>query len=391
MSIGSSIIRVDIIGDASKLVSATGKAETSVGGMVKGIGGALAAAGIADKLFDLGQEAIALNDTMEDSFADIRRTIANPVLAEAVVGLADDFERISRADSSELLAQVARLVSAQGLTITAEQFADIVASADALSQLNPNLSTSDAIDAILKAVNDPEGLRALNKLGIYISEADLAAQGWTESSSDAEKKSAALRAIMLKLDPAVQAVADSVNDLDQKQRIVNKKWEDFLTKQGPMLEDLFSRLQDAVVGLAGFLGSVAGALDAVWTAFKNTAKGVIAEVGKMADKIRRWFTIDIPSWISNATIDIRNFIGKIGDAIRKLKEMLGLERQSGSGTSGGPFSVTGTSTYATSAGGGALPAGVTINISGDPVTIERTVIRALRTYSRRNGGLAGLA
>ena len=390
MSIGSSIIRVDIIGDASKLTAATAKAETSVSGMLKGIGGAIIAAGVADALFDIGKQAIELNDTMQDNFANIRRIVTDPVLEDAVIGLADDFERISKSDTSTLLSQIANLSAAQGLQLTAEQFADIVASADALSMLNPDLSTADAIAAIMKATNNPEGLKALNKLGIFISDADLAAQGWSASADDGANAAATLRAILVKLDPAVDEVAKSLGDAEDAQRRVNKRWEDFLTEIGPQLDDLWARLGEAVIVTFDALGALSRAVDRLWTAFKNLAKGVIEEIGRMAEKLKRWFTVDIPNWVGGAVRSLNNFLDLIADAIRELRRMIGLEQQSGG--SGGGFGGTSSSTSRStaSAGGGGLPAGVTINISGDPVTIERTVVRALRTYSRRNGGLAGL-
>lgn len=91
------------------------------------------------------------------------------------------------------------------------------------------------------------------------------------------------------------------------------------------------------------------------------------------------------------------FIGKIGKAIDKVRELLGkipgLSSIPGIGSlSAGAtgYSSSGTSTRAASSSAGGFGAGVVINITGDPLTIERTVVRALRTYSRRNGGLAAI-
>jgi hypothetical protein len=92
------------------------------------------------------------------------------------------------------------------------------------------------------------------------------------------------------------------------------------------------------------------------------------------------------------------FIGKIGKAIDRVRELLrkipGLSSIPGIGSlsagATGFVGSSGASTRATGSSVGGFGAGVVINITGDPLTIERTVVRALRTYSRRNGGLAGL-
>jgi hypothetical protein len=50
-------------------------------------------------------------------------------------------------------------------------------------------------------------------------------------------------------------------------------------------------------------------------------------------------------------------------------------------------STFGASTQGSS--GGSSGGGVTINVVGDPQTVERAVVKALRTYTRRNGRFVG--
>ena len=98
---------------------------------------------------------------------------------------------------------------------------------------------------------------------------------------------------------------------------------------------------------------------------------------------------------------IVRMIGVIADALKGLEELLrkipgvsgafdaigGIVGGFSAGTPTGPT----VGARAASPGGGSFAGGITINIVGDPLTIERTVVSALRTYGRRNGlSLAGL-
>jgi hypothetical protein len=88
-----------------------------------------------------------------------------------------------------------------------------------------------------------------------------------------------------------------------------------------------------------------------------------------------------------------SFIEKITKAIDKLNFLKGIKLPT-LPNFGGQAATTGFVQSATStravggATGGFSGGGVVINITGDPVSIERSVVKALRTYSRRNGGLS---
>ena len=93
-----------------------------------------------------------------------------------------------------------------------------------------------------------------------------------------------------------------------------------------------------------------------------------------------------------------SFIEKIAKAIDKLNFLKGIKLPTlpnfggqSAGAAGFVQSATSTRAFGSAAGGFSSGGGVVVNITGDPVSIERTVIKALRTYARRNGGLsAGL-
>jgi hypothetical protein len=90
-----------------------------------------------------------------------------------------------------------------------------------------------------------------------------------------------------------------------------------------------------------------------------------------------------------------SFIEKIAKAIDKLNFLKGIKLPTlpnfggqSAGAAGFVQSATSTRAFGSAAGGFSSGGGVVINITGDPVSIERSVVKALRTYSRRNGGLS---
>jgi hypothetical protein len=122
------------------------------------------------------------------------------------------------------------------------------------------------------------------------------------------------------------------------------------------LGDAFKTLGDIAAQVAGFIGGIV-----------KSAQDAIKAIGDLIDQI-------------NFIPDVGGIVGDIGGGITDALPDLWSAPAAGSAEapSAAAFGAT-----PRSAGGRA--GNVTINVIGDPMTIERTVIRALRTHYRRAG------
>lgn len=97
--------------------------------------------------------------------------------------------------------------------------------------------------------------------------------------------------------------------------------------------------------------------------------------------------VQIVDWLAKMMGKLDKAAKEVGDFIAAVNPLKGLKIPSFPSFNGSSSSGTSSGTRAASGSSGSLPSGIVINITGDPLTVERTVVRALRTYSRRNGGL----
>jgi hypothetical protein len=142
-----------------------------------------------------------------------------------------------------------------------------------------------------------------------------------------------------------------------------------------ILATVISTLLGVIVNLLGWLiPKLVPALNAVGDVLNNAVTGF----QKIIDMIK-----GVIDWVSK----LIDALGKIKVPDIKLPSLPSLPFTAGVQAAAGISQFS-----AGSSGGGGSYGGVNIYISGDPATIERTVIDALRTYSRRNGiSIAGVS
>jgi hypothetical protein len=360
---GPSLV-VSIVGDAAKLNSALGQSEqkiTAFGksvdlGMVGKLGAVAGVAAVAGKaLLDMTLAA-------EQDAAESRRLETAIVAAGAATGdyAAIIDEAIASSQRKAITDTEARdaLVPLIGVTEDAAKAAELLAIAQDIAALTGQDGESVA-KAVAKAYAGQDA--ALRKMlpgldkGATGMELIAAAGKRAEGQANANAKGSDRMAI-------------AMDELGETVGMVLL----------PVLEELVPALLPILEVLGKLIKSV---LPIITPAIRLLAKAF----GMMLQPI-----VDLVDWLARLISKLDKAAREVGDFLSSVNPLKGLKLPSLPSFSSSTSSAGGSSSRAVSSAGGSLPAGVTINIQGDPLTIERTVVRALRTYSRRNGGLAAI-
>jgi phage-related protein len=362
---GPSLV-VSIVGDAGKLNQTLGESEQKISafgksidvGMVAGLGAAAGAAVVVTKA--LADMTIAA----EEDAAEAARLETAIVAAGAATGdyAAVIDEAIASSQRRAITDTEARnaLVPLVGVTGDATKAAELLAVAQDIAAL-AGTDGEAAAKAVAKAYAGQDA--ALRKMLPGLDEGATGLDLIALAGKRAEGQANANARGSVKMQIAMDELGETV---------------------GSVLLPVMEELVPALLPLLEVLGTLVKAvLPVVTPAIKALAKAF----GAMIDPL-----VKIIDWLSK-------LIAKLDKAAREVSEFLGnlnplknfkfpsLPFTSSAGTSSAGAATTRAGAQLT---GGGLPAGVVINITGDPITIERSVVRALRTYSRRNGGLGAV-
>jgi hypothetical protein len=355
---------VRINGDTSGLKSALKEADSglSVFGKSVSVGGVAAMAGLAGAAVVAGK---ALLDMTMSAAADRDETAKlNATIAAATGSTADYTAAVDAAivagqelafTDSETRAALAPLVTATGdVALATEQLA---VAQDIARLAGVDLAT--AANAVAKADQGQD--KALRSLipGLEVGKTA------TETLANAQKAAAGQAKLYGNSQAGQSAkMADAFSELGETiGSALLPLLDAILPALLPILRafgELIKALLPVLVPLIKLLASALGTVLSVLLKVVNALVGFIAKISRAIDLVR-------------------DFLGKV-PGLSGIK----LPGTSSAGTQVGTF---GAQTRAISGSSGGSAPGVVINITGDPVTIERTVVRALRTYARRNGGM----
>lgn len=280
MATASSVIKVSIIGDASKLKKSIGQANAGVGGFqsnVKkaafGIGAALGGLFAISKGFEFIGDSLNEADRLGDSMDNLNRIIGKVNTAK-LREAADEFQDLglSSQDVLELSVGFARIAKAAGLKpgLIADYADDVAAVAQALSLVDEKgRDAQQIVDIIAKAIRKPftGKSKELGILGIKASEARVIKEALEASGkvnpdnlTDAELAAARLMIIMDKLKTVIpEALANP--DLEMKQAEMNARIEEL---QGQLGTAIAPVLADSLQGLMDVLDNFSDMWQTTW-------------------------------------------------------------------------------------------------------------------------------
>jgi hypothetical protein len=355
---------VEILGDASKLNSELDKSE----GSVKGWGGALgsSAVKVAAVAGAVGIAAVAISGMTDAAAADaaeqekleaaIRASGAATgdwqAQTEAAIAAAQEkafTDTEAREALQSLVTATGSVTEATALMSSAQDIArfagvDLAAAADAIAKAEAGSDGAlrKLIPGLEKGATASDTLAAATKAaaGQADTYAESAAGMQAKGSNAFDELTETIGAVFL---PVLEAILPALIPL--------------LKAFGELVESILPVITPLLKLLGQALGIVAGAIS-----------GVVSWLSRLI------------SWLSTA-------IGKIGQFLDSINPFKNISLPSlpflSSAPAGaaGPMARAGFGAAPLASGG---PAGITINIIGDPELIQRTVIRSLRDYGRRN-------
>jgi hypothetical protein len=355
-----STIRVNIIGDARGLRTATGRAETQltgVGNTAKKVGGAIAAAFAVDAVLDFTQTALAEADRLGDATARLEEQLGD--LADPLIANAGHFATLGQSaqDMLELEARIADIGTAAGIADDElAPFAQDAAETAAALSLLGDQDAATIIDAIGKAAGGSE--RPLKELGINLTDAEVEARALADTGkdtadalTDGELSAARMALILEKLEPRVRTVTDAEADLEGRQATLQAKFETLTGKIGDAVDGPLNDLLGWILTGIGGLELLAGAFD------------------------------DVDSALDDMT-------GAAGDAVDAIRDLLQLISKVPFVPGGGLIGTLGTGAPNGGGGGGRGAQGsfapVTVNVQGgSPEVVEQAVRDAIRMAAGR--------
>jgi hypothetical protein len=357
---------VEIIGDASKLSGALGKAEGDVGGFASKIGGGAlkvaafaGAAGIAvGAIAELTMAAAADRDEQAKLEAAIQAAGAatgdyNAVVDEAI---AKGQERAF--SDSQTREAMQSLVTATGdVTLASEQLA---IAQDVARFANVDLAT--AADALAKANAGSDG--ALRKLipGLEkgATATDTIANAQAAAAGQADKYAASTQGQMDKSADAFGELAETIGSI-------------FL----PILDELLPVVVELIKPIAKIVQALLPAFGAAIRILMIPLRALIGIVSTIVDWLAR-----LIGWIS----DTIGAIGRFFDSVNPFKDFH-LPSLPFSAPSGGGGGTVGRTRGAPAATGTVAAPTIQIFTTGDSIEAEQAVVRALRRVTRINGGV----
>jgi hypothetical protein len=268
---------------------------------------------------------------------------------------------------------------ALGTLITATKDMDAAQSRLTLVQdiaREANVSLATAADAVAKAHNG--NATSLSKMlpGLTSSTdaTEVLAAAQTQAAGAADTFAASSEGQMMR-------TSDSIGELTET---IGSAFLPILDALLPALLPIIEALGEMITAVLPILTPMikaAGLAIQLFGEYIKFAAGLVADLlGAIQDMIKP--IQDLLDELAKLTqFELPDIVGGITDALP------GGILPFSAGTPEGPSGATTRSpgSQAASGGGG----GVTINIVGDPATVERTVVRALRTYTRRNGAFVG--
>ncbi len=272
MARASSVISVSIIGDAKKLISATGQADVATGGLIKSFA-KLAVVGIAVREgFDFLQGSTEEADRLNDAITRLNIQLG-PGFTGDLEATASGFRKIgaSSQDILTLEANFADLATTLGIANPdiADTAANVAAVATAVSLLE-DVDPDTVIEQIGKAAGGSE--RAALALGVTLLD-----------NVDATTQ---LKNILEQLQPKLDSVTTGTADLEQSQRTLQASVEELQGKIG-------GPLSDALAQVVGFINDEIDAIPHAiegWQmlggAIEGAARDALGPLAQVADAIR---------------------------------------------------------------------------------------------------------
>jgi len=274
MARGDSVIRVSIIGDATKLNSTLKTTEGKVSGFsagLKGIAGGIVALGAVTAGFEVIKGATEEADRLADSATRLNIQLGGDLGAK-VEQAAQGFVKLglSQQDVQELAANFADLATTIGIAdpIIANLAPTVAATAQAM-QLLGHGDTATNVDLIGKAAGG--SAKAAKELGVtLLDNVDPATQ---------------LTNILAQLKPQLDSATTGSGDLEQSQAELQARWETLEAHIG-------GPLSDALTAVVGFIndeieaipGAIAG-WQALGGAIEGMVRTVLGPLGNLNDAI----------------------------------------------------------------------------------------------------------
>lgn len=324
MARGDSVIRVSIIGDATKLVGAMGQADKATGGLLKSSAkvavGGLLAAGAVKEIFDFAKDATQEADRLGDAAARLNAQLG-PEFAKQIQEASAGFTKIglSTQDVAEMSANFADLATALGLSdmAIANLAPNVAATAQAMSLLGKG-DADTIVEQIGKAAGGSE--KAMKALGVTIDDAAvtgaarltrLADTGREIEGplTDAELATARLKLIMDQLSPSLATATTGTGDLEQKQAELQARVETLSGQLGGPLSDALSSVLGFIIDE---IDAIPGAIEGwkmLGAAIEGFARTVLGPLGNVNDLI---------GGMGDALNNLNKGIGAAGDAVSGL-------------------------------------------------------------------------
>lgn len=350
-------ISIKITGDAKDFVKSLDEAtQATTGFSVPAIAGMAGVAGIAvvaaGKIVEFTQAAAedrAEQEKLETVYKNTGAAVGDYTgqIDAAIQAGAD-----KAFSDSEVRAGLQSLVTATG---DAEEANKLLAVAMDVSRLS-GVSLEQASDAVAKAAAGQDG--ALRKLVPGLE------KGATASDTIAN---------------AQKIAAGSADDYANSAEGMGKKSSDAFSEITETIGSAFLPILDELLPAILPIVEIIGELAQLLVLILKPAIHVVVEVLKVLLEIIK----NVIDWIKK----LIDWVTSVIDALGKIKvpdiklPSLPFSLAMPTAASAEAFGVSARDTGGGGSGGG----NIIFNISGDPATIERTVIGALRTYSRRNG------
>lgn len=332
------------LGDAGKDVKGFGGISLATAAKVTLIGGVAITA--AAGLFELGKAAAADRDEQNKLITAVQAAgaatgdymgVIDTAIAQGQDKAFSDSE--TRAALMSLVTATKDVTAATGLLSGAQDIARFA-----------GVSLEQASDALSKAYSGNDG--ALRKLlpglakGATATDTIKAAFAQAKGQADVFAKSS--EGMGLRASDALGELGETVGSVVL-----------------PVLDAMLPALIPIIKSLGKLITAVLPVLIPLLQVVANVFGFVADAIGHVID-----FVADLIKWIS----DLLRPIGQVVDALASLNPFGDLIK-----------TITGGPMVATDTGGPGNIINATFNITGDPAVIERTVVAALRNYTRRNG------
>lgn len=285
MADASSVIRVSIIGDASKLTGALDKGQSGIKGFVGKAGIALGGLFAVDKAFDFIKGSLDQTDRMNDAIGRLQGTLGKTD-EKKIEDIAGNFHKLglSAPDVLELSASFADI--ATNIGIAAPKITDVAPELAGLAETMQLAGADQGKDAAAIIVDIAKAAGGANKplqsLGINLSDAAVAQQAMKDTGkslpgqlTESEKATARLELITANLRDRFGETADKTADLETKQHDLQAQVETLQAKLG-------GPLSDALSSVVGFILDEIDAIPGAIEGWKSLGGAIVDMVNRVA-------------------------------------------------------------------------------------------------------------